>query len=80
VDARIVEAMVSEAIDGAQVSVEGAGANYDITVISEVFSGMRPVKKQQTVYAALNEAIASGSIHAVNIYTYTASEWEERGA
>lgn len=79
-DARVVEAMVRNVIDGARVSVEGAGANYDITVVSEIFSEMRPVKKQQTVYAALNEAIASGSIHAVNIYTYTPSEWEARGA
>ncbi len=79
-DARTVEAMVRDALAGAEVSVEGAGANYDITVISDVFAGMRPVKKQQTVYAALNEAIANGSIHAVNIRTFTPDEWENRGA
>ena len=79
-DAKTVEALVSEAIDGAQVNVEGAGANYDITVISDVFADMRPVKKQQTVYAALNAAIASGSIHAVNIRTYTPAEWDAQNA
>ena len=57
-----------------------AGANYDITVVSDVFEGMRPVKKQQTVYAALRDAIAAGSIHAVNIRTFTRDEWEARGA
>ncbi|MDP5071139.1 MAG: BolA family transcriptional regulator, partial [Congregibacter sp.] len=59
-DAKTVEAMVSEALDGATVSVEGSGANYDITVVSEVFADMRPVRKQQTVYATINAAIASG--------------------
>ena len=75
-DAKTVEAMVSEALDGATVSVEGSGANYDITVVSEVFADMRPVRKQQTVYATINAAIASGSIHAVNIRTFTPAEWE----
>ena len=79
-DANKVEELVRETMPGAQVQVEGAGANYDITVISDVFADMRPVKKQQTVYAALREAIASGSIHAVNIHTFTSAEWEARGA
>lgn len=79
-DARTVEALVVEAIEGAVVSVEGSGANYDITVVNKVFADMRPVRRQQTVYAALNEAIASGSIHAVNIRTFTPAEWEARDA
>ena len=79
-DATTVEAMVRDAIAGAEVSVEGSGANYDITVVSDVFDGMRPVKKQQTVYAALGEAIASGSIHAVNIRTLTPEERQSGGA
>ncbi|WOJ94980.1 BolA/IbaG family iron-sulfur metabolism protein [Congregibacter variabilis] len=75
-DAKTVEVMVRDAIDGATVSVEGSGANYDITVVSEVFAEQRAVRRQQTVYAAINEAIASGSIHAVNIRTFTPDEWE----
>lgn len=75
-DAQTVKTLVSEVIEGAEVQVEGAGSNYDITVISPVFADMRPVKKQQTVYAALNGAIADGSIHAVNIRTYTPQEWD----
>jgi acid stress-induced BolA-like protein IbaG/YrbA len=41
---------------------------------------MRPVRRQQTVYAALNEAIASGSIHAVTIHAFTPTERESRDA
>ncbi|EAQ99003.1 BolA family protein [Congregibacter litoralis] len=79
-DAKTVEAMVREALVDATVSVEGAGANYDITVVSDAFADMRAVRRQQTVYAAINQAIASGSIHAVNIRALTPAEWESEGA
>ncbi|MFK7829158.1 MAG: BolA family protein [Congregibacter sp.] len=79
-DAKAVEALVRGAFDDAEVYVDGSGANYDITVVSDVFEGMRPVKKQQSVYAALNEYIADGSIHAINIYTHTLAEWQSRSA
>jgi acid stress-induced BolA-like protein IbaG/YrbA len=44
--------------------------------VGEVFNGLRPVKKQQLVYAALSEEIAAGDIHAVNIRTLTPAEWQ----
>ncbi|MEM6301499.1 MAG: BolA/IbaG family iron-sulfur metabolism protein [Pseudomonadota bacterium] len=77
-NAKIVEDLVRADIEGALVSVEGAGANYNITVVSDLFDGMRAVKKQQTVYSALKESIASGDIHAVNIRTFTPEEWSQR--
>jgi acid stress-induced BolA-like protein IbaG/YrbA len=80
VDASKVEGLIRESMPEADVQVEGAGANYDITVISDVFADMRPVRKQQAVYAALREAIAAGSIHAVNIRTFTPAEWAARSA
>ena len=58
-----------------EFQVQGEGANYDITAIGQVFEGLRPVKKQQLVYAALSEHIADGSIHAVNIRTFTPDQW-----
>lgn len=74
-DAAEVSRLVQVALPDAQVSVDGAGSHYDITVVSDVFADMRPVKKQQTVYAALTAQIAAGSIHAVNIRTFTRDEW-----
>ena len=79
-DAQTVETLVREAIADARVTVDGVGANYNITVVSDVFSGPSPVKRQQTVYAALGESIASGAIHAVSIRTFTEQEWEGAGA
>ena len=60
--------------------MQGEGNHYDITVIGSVFEGLRPVKKQQLVYAALSENIADGSIHAVNIRTFTPEEWQAQSA
>lgn len=37
------------------------------------------MKKQQLVYGALGECMADGSVHAVNIRTYTPAEWQDRG-
>lgn len=71
VDAGTVEALVKAQLEDCEVTVEGAGSNYDITVVGGVFEGLRPVQRQQLVYAALNDRIAAGEIHAVNIRALT---------
>ena len=53
-DAATVEALLRDHLAECDIAVNGEGANYDITVIGEVFEGMRPVKKQQLVYGALS--------------------------
>lgn len=70
-----VTALVSAAFSDGEVQVEGSGAHYRITVVSDSFAGRRPVARQQAVYAVLNDAIAAGSIHAVNLQTFTREEW-----
>ena len=77
-DAATVKALVQAELPECECHVQGEGTNYDIAVIGEVFAGLRPVKKQQLVYAALNDNIADGSIHAVKIRTYTPEEWQAR--
>ncbi len=73
-----VQALLSEKLDQCQVSVEGDGYKYEITVIGDVFEGLNAVKRQQFVYAALNEKIADGSVHAVTIKTYTPAQWAQQ--
>lgn len=74
-DAATVTALLEAHLEGCQVQVEGSGNHYDILVVGEVFDGMRPVQRQQLVYAGLSEQIADGSIHAVNIKTFTPEQW-----
>ena len=75
-DAAMVKALLQSHLKDCEFQVQGEGNHYDIIVIGDVFEGLRPVKKQQLVYAALSENIADGSIHAVNIRTYTPDEWQ----
>lgn len=69
------EAMIKEALDGAfpgaTIDVQLDGSHCQVTVISDVFEGLRPVARQQRVYAPLGEFIRSGALHAVNIIAKT---------
>ena len=73
-DAATVKALLQAELPDCDIDVQGEGANYDITVTGAIFEGLRPVKKQQMVYAALTDQIASGDIHAVNIRTLVPGE------
>ena len=63
--------------DAQEVQVSGEGCNFQVVVVSEAFVGMRPLAKQQRVYATLNAHIASGAIHAVTMQTLTPEEWRK---
>lgn len=73
-----VKALLAQGLSGCEITVSGEGSHFDILVVGEMFAGLRPVKKQQLVYAVLNDHIADGTIHAVNIRTYTPGEWQSR--
>ena len=73
-----IEQVLKEALSAEQVLVGGDGRHYEIIVVSAQFEGQRTVKKQQMVYAALNEKIADGTIHAVMMQTLTPAEWQAR--
>ncbi len=60
----------------AHIEINVDGSHVNVTVVSNSFVGLSPVKKQQSVYAVLADAIASGAIHAVNMKTYTPDEWQ----
>lgn len=77
-DAASVKALLQNHMQECEFHVQGEGSHYDIAAIGDVFEGLRPVKKQQLVYAALKDGIADGSIHAVNIRTFTPAEWQEQ--
>ncbi|MEM8562692.1 MAG: BolA/IbaG family iron-sulfur metabolism protein [Pseudomonadota bacterium] len=74
-DAATVKNLLQEHLADCEFFVEGEGNHYTITAVGDVFEGLRPVRKQQLVYGALSESIANGSVHAVNIRTYTPDEW-----
>lgn len=69
-----VQTMILEAISDSDVTVSGDGYKYETTVISPVFANLGKVKRHQLVYAAVNEAITSGELHALTITALTPEE------
>ena len=70
-----VEEIIKKQIKNIDVRVQSDGSHYQIIAISEAFSGLNPVKKQQLIYGCLNRYIMDGTIHAVIIKAYTPDEW-----
>ncbi len=60
---------VTAVLPDAQVEARMEGNHAHISVTSTAFAGLSPVKRQQLVYGALSNAIASGAIHAVHMKT-----------
>lgn len=50
--------------------------HMNIKIIDETFNGQSKVKRHQNVYRAIQELIASGALHAVNLMTMTPAEAE----
>lgn len=73
-----VQALLERALPECQFQVSTDGGHFNIVAIGDLFEGKRPVQRQQVIYGALNEQISSGVIHAVNMKTFTQTEWENR--
>lgn len=73
-----VQTLLSEKLSDCEVQVDGDGYQYQVIVIGDVFEGLNAVKRQQHVYAALNDKIQDGSVHAVTIKTFTPAQWSQQ--
>lgn len=72
-----VKALLEEKMPQAEIMVEGDGYHYRATIISDEFEGAPTVRRHKAVYAALKNAITSGTLHALVLRTYTRREWEQ---
>ncbi len=73
-----VEKLIRDQLDDVEVSVESDGYYYHVNAIGKVFEGLNAVKRQQLIYACLNQYIVDGTIHAVIIKTHTPEEWQSK--
>ena len=73
-----IKALVEASIDDSEAFVEVNGNHIALTVVSDAFIGLMPVKKQQLVYACINDLISSGEVHAVDtMKTLTKAQWAD---
>lgn len=56
----------------------GSESHWNLIIVSDAFAGLRLVRRQRAVYAALREEMAGG-IHALTMKTLTLEEWEAQG-
>lgn len=72
-----VKARLESRIGDCEFHIQGEGCNFQVIAVGESFEGLSPVKRQQLIYGALSEEIASGALHAVSIKTYTPAQWQD---
>ncbi|MGC3872046.1 BolA family protein [Halomonas sp. GXIMD04776] len=72
-----VKALLESRIDGCDFHIQGEGCNFQVVAVGDVFENLSPVKRQQLIYGALSEEIASGALHAISIKTYTPAQWHQ---
>ncbi len=72
-----IKKILEETLDLSEVHVMGEGSHFQILAVSDSFDGMSRVKKQQMIYAPLNEHIADGTLHALSIKTFNQEQWQK---
>lgn len=70
----MIEQLLVSALPECEIAVEGGDGKYLVSAVGAVFEGLNAVKRQQKIYAVLNEHIASGAIHAVSMRLASSTE------
>ena len=76
----LLQQRLQAAFAGDAIEVGGDGYHFSARVVSAQFACKRPVARQQLVYAALNDWIASGELHALSMQCFTPEEWQTQSA
>lgn len=75
-----IQSLLAARFPDAHIEVGGDGYHHDVLIVSAAFAGLMPVKKQQLVYAVLNDKIVDGSLHAINMKLFTPEQWAKKNA
>ena len=71
-----IEKLITDAVTLDEIHVAFDGSQCKVIAVADFLGELSRVKKQQTIYAPLSEAIKDGVIHAVTIKTFTTSDWK----
>ena len=53
----------------------GTGDHFKAAVVSDRFAGLTAIKQHRLVYAAVQQNIDSGELHALQLSTYSPEQW-----
>ena len=74
-----IEATLRATLPVQHLTLEGDGRHFELLIVSEVFNTMPRVRRHQTVYGALGDAMRDELVHALTMQTLTPEEWANRG-
>ena len=73
-DVPAIEAILREKLPQCELELVAESNKLSLKVVSNDFVGLSRVKRQQKIYALLDDRIKSGEIHAVSMITQTLEE------
>lgn len=71
-----IEKLITDALELDEIHVAFDGSQCKVIAVADFLGELSRVKKQQTIYAPLAQAINDGAIHAVSIKTFTTGDWQ----
>ncbi len=74
-----VQTIIQERLSNAEVKVVGDGQHFEAVIVSADFAGMNRVKQHQMVYGVLQQELATETIHALSLKTFTPEAWQATG-
>jgi acid stress-induced BolA-like protein IbaG/YrbA len=74
-NAEQLQAIIAAGLNCTHLTVDGDGRHWSAVVVSEAFTGMRPIARHQRVYATLGQKMHTDEVHALSMKTYTPDEW-----
>lgn len=73
-----VRERLASALPDCEIEVQNDGNRFLVVAVGDRFSDLSRVKRQQLIYAELNDLLAEGTIHALTIRAMTPEEWQAR--
>jgi len=73
-DVSSIETTLRDAFPECELEMMSEGNKISLKITSDEFEGLSRVKRQQRIYALLDDRIKSGEIHAVSMVTQTLTE------
>lgn len=73
-DLNAIESALKAGFSDCELALQAEGNKIFVEITSDDFDGLNRVKRQQKVYALLNDRIQTGEIHAVSMVTRTTAE------
>ena len=74
-----VQTIIQERLSNAEVKVVGDGQHFEAIIVSPDFAGKTRVKQHQIVYGVLQDELATETIHALSLKTFTPEAWQAVG-